>query len=134
MDQKTDSTGGEIYTIGVRNIDLLGSTGLWLPPTNPPYVAITNSWLIEVEGEYVSFKVTDVTNKAYLNITSMQYEPQVYVREEAAVVDPLTGEVIGYNKPLKFGFITGTMILTPFKPPGIGDPKNELVESSKKFG
>lgn len=130
IDHETEHNGKKLYTLGIRSINPLGPTGIPILPSTP--VTIVNMWTIEVQGEYIQYEVQDVDNQAYFNATTGVYEPQTYVREDASVIDPVTGETLGSNKPLKFAFITGTIIAVPPGGLGVGD-KSDGFEESERF-
>jgi hypothetical protein len=63
------------------------------------------------------------------------HEWQVYRRMDD-VIEDLTDnfEIIGKNYPIEFKFTTGTFIVVPPGPKGIGDRSGGIDESSQEFG
>ena len=101
-----------LFTLKLRNINLLGGTGLHILPNLEPWLATFNMWSIDVEGEFVKFEVQDMDNEVHPD-PIFGHEVQVYVREDLPVEDSITNRKIGDNLPLKFNFITGTFIVVP---------------------
>ena len=124
----------QLYTLKLRNINLLGVTGVHILPTFEPWIATFNMWSIDVEGEFVKFEVQDVDNEVHPD-PIFGHEAQVYVRlNQPRVVDPLTDLPIGENQPIKFQFTTGTFIaVPPGKLLGVGDKDGEIIEESQGF-
>lgn len=123
----------ELITLGMRNINIFGPTGLPVLPSMNPWLAQFNAWQIEVQGKINKFEVQDVDDEVHPNAI-FGHEAQVYVRKnQPAVIDDLTGLPIGKNLPIKFSFTTGTFILVP---PGktIGDREGGVSEESPYFG
>jgi uncharacterized protein YnzC (UPF0291/DUF896 family) len=122
----------QLYTLKLRNVNLLGVTGVHILPTFEPWIATFNMWSIDVEGEFVKFEVQDVDNEVHPD-PIFGHEAQVYVRELYRVKDSVSEAFIGYNNPIKFNFTTGTFILVPpGKLSGVGD-KDWVIEESKGF-
>ncbi|MBZ0176466.1 MAG: hypothetical protein K8F55_14405, partial [Candidatus Methanoperedens nitroreducens] len=111
-----------LYTLKLRNINLLGQTGINILPSLEPWIATFNAWAINVEGEFVVFEVQDIDNEVHPD-PIFGHEAQVYVRkEDFGIIDKVTGLPIGDNIPIKFNFTTGTFIVVPpGKILGIGD-------------
>ncbi|KAF5419445.1 MAG: hypothetical protein C5S45_06505 [Candidatus Methanocomedens sp.] len=113
--------GESFYTLKLRNINLLGSTGAYVLPSMNPWVCTVNSWMIEVEGEIVEFTVLDVDNEVHPN-PMFGHEAQIYKRRIDPIRDPTTNRIIGDNSPITFSFITGTFLAVPSgKITGVGD-------------
>ncbi|HLB71795.1 MAG TPA: hypothetical protein VJJ51_12195, partial [Candidatus Methanoperedens sp.] len=129
---KPHPSNPRLYTLKVRNINLLGETGLHVLPTLDPWIMTVNAWKIDVEGEFVKFVVYDADNEVHPNAI-FGHDAQVYVRREESILDSLNNyRRIGDNLPIKFSFTTGTFIaVPPGKISGVGD-KNSLdpVEES----
>jgi len=129
---KPHPSNPRLYTLKVRNINLLGETGLHVLPTLDPWIMTVNAWKIDVEGEFVKFVVYDADNEVHPN-PIFGHDAQVYVRREESILDSLNNyRRIGDNLPIKFSFTTGTFIaVPPGKISGVGD-KNSLdpVEES----
>ncbi|HIH43982.1 MAG TPA: hypothetical protein HA257_02515 [Candidatus Methanoperedenaceae archaeon] len=135
LDQEPDylymnQSNKTLITLGVRNINVFGPTGIPVLPTNP--MVMFNAWMIEVQGKMNKFTVCDADNEVHPN-PIFGHEAQVYVRREGEVLDPISGRRIGYNQPIKFGFTTGTFIAVPPGKP-IGDTEKGIIETSPYFG
>jgi hypothetical protein len=127
-----DNDGKQLINLGVRNICLMGPTGVpVLPPPN--YVVHFNSWIIDVEGRIDEFMVFDADNECHPN-PMFGHEAQVYRREEHSIYDPYEFSFIGYNIPIEFSFTTGTFIIVPPSVKGIGDRLGGIDESSSEYG
>ena len=128
--------GESYYSLKLRNINLLGPTGVYVMPSLNPWVCTINSWFIEVEGDIVGLNVQDVDNEVHPN-PIFGHEAQIYKREVYVVRDPVNNRIIGRNTPISFSFITGTFIeVPPGKITGIGDKPtienpNPYLEESK---
>ncbi|MFZ3382802.1 MAG: hypothetical protein WA144_02635, partial [Candidatus Methanoperedens sp.] len=124
----------QLYTLKLRNINLLTGTGLHILPSLEPWIATFNAWSIDVEGEFVKFEVQDVDNEVHPD-PIFGHEAQVYVREEKfGVVDPITELPLGDNLPIKFNFTTGTFIaVPPGKIEGVGDKDWVIIEETTGF-
>ncbi|HMB44215.1 MAG TPA: hypothetical protein VKL21_00185, partial [Candidatus Methanoperedens sp.] len=131
---RPDPSNPRLYTLKVRNNNLLGVTGLHVLPTLDPWIATVNMWSIDVEGEFVKFEVQDVDNEVHPD-PIFGHEVQVYVREDVPdVYDSVTGLSIGSNMPIKFYFTTGTfLIVPPGKIQGVGDKDGEIIEESPGY-
>jgi hypothetical protein len=122
-----------LFTLKLRNTNLLGPNGVYILPTFEPWIATFNMWSIDVEGEYVKFEVQDMDNEAHPD-PIFGHEVQVYVREDLPVEDSITKRKIGDNLPLKFNFTTGTFIVVPpGKLEGVGDKDCVIIEESTGF-
>ncbi|MCE8423618.1 MAG: hypothetical protein J5U16_06770, partial [Candidatus Methanoperedens sp.] len=123
----------KLYTLKLRNNDLLGGNGVHILPTFDPWIMTVNAWSIDVEGEFVKFEVQDVDNEVHPNPV-FGHEAQVYVREADTVEDIITHLPLGDNLPLKFNFTTGTFIaVPPGKINGIGDKDGIIIEESAGY-
>jgi hypothetical protein len=122
----------ELISLGVRNICLMGPKGVpVLPP--PHYVVHFNSWMIDVEGRIDDFLIFDADNVCHPN-PMFGHEWQVYRRMREFVYDTSNNmSQIGSNKPLEFKFTTGTFIMVPPGPRGVGDGL-KLNEVSSQYG
>jgi hypothetical protein len=121
LDPMEPYPGESFYTLKLRNINLLGPTGVFVLPSMNPWVCTVNSWMIEVEGEIVELTIQDVDNEIHPN-PIFGHEAQIYQRKDEMVRDTVTGNVIGSNLPITFAFKTGTFIAVPSgKITGIGD-------------
>jgi len=123
-----------LYTLKVRNNDLLGATGLPILPTFDPWITTVNAWSIDVEGEFVKFEVHDIDDEVHPDPV-FGHETQVFVRKYEKIRDPVTNSFIGENSRIKFNFTTGTFItVPPGKLTGVGD-KNQVnpVEESEGY-
>ena len=96
LDAQMPYDGEELYTLKLRNINLLTGTGVHILPSLEPWIATFNAWSIDVEGEFVKFEVQDVDNEVHPD-PIFGHEAQVYVREEIPVYDPITSLPIGDN-------------------------------------
>ncbi len=123
-----------LFTLKLRNNNLLGGNGMHILPSLEPWIATFNMWSIDVEGEYVKFEVRDVDNEVHPD-PIFGHEVQVYMRQDVLdVFDPVTGLSIGSNLPIKFNFTTGTFIvIPPGKMDGIGDKDWIRIEESSGF-
>ncbi|MBU4075792.1 MAG: hypothetical protein KKI06_03650, partial [Euryarchaeota archaeon] len=134
-DNKPHPSNPRLYTLKVRNNNLLGQTGIHVLPTLNPWITTFNLWSIDVEGEFVKFELIDADNEVHPN-PIFGHEAQVYVRkQDFGVMDSITGLPIGNNMPIKFNFTTGTFIaVPPGKLIGVGD-KNSLnpIEESEGY-
>ncbi|MCX9087837.1 MAG: hypothetical protein OIN90_09795, partial [Candidatus Methanoperedens sp.] len=114
-----------LYSLKVRNNNLLLRNGIHILPTLEPWIATFNAWSIDVEGEFVKFEVQDIDNEVHPD-PIFGHEAQVYVRENGRIRDTITNAIIGDNSPIKFNFTTGTFIaVPPGKITGVGD-KNTI--------
>jgi hypothetical protein len=120
-----------LYTLKVRNNNILGAYGVNVLPTLDPWLTTFNMWSIDVEGEFVKFEVQDIDNEVHPD-PIFGHSAQVYVRRELPVEDPLNNNVpIGDNLPIKFSFTTGTFIaVPPGKLTGVGDKDWVIIEES----
>jgi hypothetical protein len=134
-EKKPHPSNPRLYTLKVRNNNLLGQTGIHVLPTFDPWITTVNLWSIDVEGEFLRFEVFDGDDETHPN-PIFGHEAQVYVREEKAIEDSINNnEYIGDNQRIKFRFTTGTFIaVPPGKLIGVGD-KNSLnpIEESKGY-
>ena len=131
LDSMEPYPGELFYTLKLRNINLLGSTGAYVLPSMNPWVCTVNSWMIEVEGEIVGFTVLDVDNEVHPN-PMFGHEAQIYNREVFVVRDPTDNKLIGRNSPITFSFNTGTFLaVPPGKITGVGD--NPTAENPNPF-
>lgn len=109
----------ELITIGLRNINLFGPSGLPLLPPIAPWFATLNIWTIEVQGRINKFEVQDIDNEVHPD-SIFGHGAQVYVRKRGVVEDPANNNnYVGDNSPIEFSFTTGTFIVVP--PKSIGD-------------
>jgi hypothetical protein len=123
----------KLFTLKLRNNNLLGGTGVHILPSLEPWIATFNMWSIDVEGEFVKFEVQDVDNEVHPD-PIFGHEAQVYVREADTIEDSITRRPIGDNLPIKFNFTTGTFIaVPPGKLTGVGDKDWIIVEESAGF-
>jgi len=124
----------KLYTLKLRNTNLLLGNGVHILPSLEPWLATFNMWSIDVEGEFVKFEVQDVDNEVHPD-PIFGHEVQVYVREKLPVEDPLNDYVqIGLNTPIKFNFTTGTFIIVPpGKIQGVGDKNWVRIEETTGF-
>jgi hypothetical protein len=131
---RPDPSNPRLWTLKVRNINLLGRTGLKVLPTLDPWIVTVNMWLIDVEGEFVKFEVQDMDNEVHPD-PIFGHEVQVYVRKnDPDVIDPVTNLPIGDNIPINFKFTTGTFIaVPPGKITGVGD-KNSINPIEESLG
>ncbi|MBC2762116.1 MAG: hypothetical protein HF970_02150 [ANME-2 cluster archaeon] len=121
LDPMEPYPGESFYTLKLRNINLLGSTGAYVLPSMNPWICTVNSWMIEVEGEIVEFTVLDVDNEVHPN-PMFGHEAQIYKRRIDPIRDPTTNRIIGDNSPITFSFLTGTFLAVPSgKIMGVGD-------------
>lgn len=123
-----------LFTLKLRNNNLLGGIGVHILPTFEPWIATFNMWSIDVEGEFVKLEVQDIDNEVHPD-PIFGHEAQVYVREKLPVEDPLNDYAqIGQNTPIKFNFTTGTFILVPpGKMEGVGDKNWIRIEETSGF-
>jgi hypothetical protein len=123
-----------LFTLKLRNNNLLGGTGVHILPSLEPWIATFNMWSIDVEGEFMKFEVQDMDNEVHPD-PIFGHEVQVYVRKsDPDVVDPITNLPIGDNLPIKFNFTTGTFLIAPpGKIEGIGDKDWIIIEESSGF-
>ena len=122
----------ELITLGVRNINIFGPTGLPILPTMDPWLAQMNAWKIEVQGKMNKFEVQDIDNEVHPN-PIFGHDAQVYVRKDADIFDDITTFRIGNNRAIKFSFTTGTFIMVPAGKT-IGDKEGGFDEKSPYFG
>jgi len=55
----------KLYTLKLRNNNLLEATGVHILPSLDPWIATFNMWSIDVEGEFVKFEVQDVDDEVH---------------------------------------------------------------------
>jgi len=123
----------KLFTLKLRNNNLLGGTGVHILPTLEPWIATFNMWSIDVEGEFVKLEVQDIDNEVHPD-PIFGHEVQVYVREVKLIKDSVSESYIGYNSPIKFNFTTGTFItVPPGKIDGVGDKDWIIIEESSGF-
>ncbi|KPQ44452.1 MAG: hypothetical protein MPEBLZ_00972 [Candidatus Methanoperedens nitroreducens] len=123
----------QLYTLKLRNINLLGGNGVHILPTLEPWIATFNAWAIDVEGEFVKFEVQDIDNEVHPD-PIFGHEAQVYVRERGTAKDSVTNSIIGENSRIKFNFTTGTFIVVPpGKIEGVGDKDWIVIEESAAY-
>jgi len=129
---ENDNDDKELINLGVRNICLMGPKGVpVLPPPN--YVVHFNSWMINVEGRIDEFTLFDVDNECHPH-PIFGHEAQVYRRKDEAILDYTDNLTrIGRNFPIEFKFTTGTFIVVPPGPKGVGDRSGGMDESSEEF-
>ena len=125
--------GKQLINLGVQNVCFFGYTGVpVLPPPN--YVVHFNSWMINVEGRIDGFTLVDADNECHPN-PMFGHEAQVYRRKNEIIRDPSNNySRIGDNLPIEFEFTTGTFIVVPPGPKGIGDRLEGRTESSSEYG
>jgi hypothetical protein len=51
-----------LFTLKLRNTNLLGGNGVHILPSLEPWITTFNMWSIDVEGEFVKFEVQDMDN------------------------------------------------------------------------
>ncbi|KPQ41662.1 MAG: hypothetical protein MPEBLZ_03785 [Candidatus Methanoperedens nitroreducens] len=118
----------DLYSLKVRNNNLLLRNGIHILPTLEPWIATFNAWSIDVEGEFVKFEVQDIDNEVHPD-PIFGHEAQVYVRENGRIRDTITNAIIGDNSPIKFNFTTGTFIaVPPGKITGVGDKTHKSMK------
>jgi len=104
--------GEELWTLKIRNRCVFGPTGLPLLPPTPvtPWIVTINTWLIDVEGEFLRMKLLDASDETIFN-PLIGHEPQSYVREARVIsVGDIT---LGENTRVRFGFTTLAFALVP---------------------
>jgi hypothetical protein len=122
-----------LFTLKLRNNNLLGPSGVHILPTLEPWIATFNMWSIDVEGEFVKFEVQDMDNEVHPD-PIFGHEVQVYVRERSAIKDSITNSIIGENSRIKFNFTTGTFIaVPPGKIDGVGDKDWVIIEETAGY-
>jgi hypothetical protein len=123
-----------LFTLKLRNTNLLGGLGLYILPSFDPWIATFNMWSIDVEGEFVKFEIQDIDNEVHPD-PIFGHEVQVYVRKsDPDIIDPVTNLSIGDNLPIKFNFSTGTFIIVPpGKIDGVGDKDWIMIEETSGF-
>lgn len=127
-----DESNKELITLGVRNFNVFGQTGLPILPAMNPWIAQMNMWKIEVQGKINRFEVQDIDNEVHPD-PIFGHGAQVYVRRESFIEDHLANNAyIGDNIPIKFSFVTGTFILVP-SGKTIGDKEGGIDEKSPYF-
>ncbi len=110
--QKTPWGNEELWTIKIRNRCFFGPTGLPILPPSPitVWMLTLNLWVIDVQGEYLQFKIIDTSDETIFN-PLLGHEPQTYVRELKVIT---AGNVtLGQNTRLSFGFTTVAFGLVP---------------------
>jgi hypothetical protein len=110
--ERTPWDSEELWTIKIRNRCVFGPTGLPLLPPSPvtAWVLTMNLWIIDVQGEYPQFKITDTSDETIFN-PILGHEPQSYVRELKVIS---AGNItLGQNTRLSFGFTTVAFGLVP---------------------
>jgi len=111
----------------ISNTCLFGPSGLpLLPSPITPWIITTNAWYIHVEGTFSKFEITDTVGKMRPSIlfggTDFSYIREAGENgENKPVVDPVTGEIIGWNTPISFSIDTINIGITP---PGFFGDKN----------
>ena len=82
----------------------------------------------------VNFLIFDADNVCHPN-PMFGHEWQVYRRMDDAILDSSDNyRRLGDNYPIEFKFTTGTFIVVPPGPRGIGDISINFEESSSQFG
>ncbi|MCX9086699.1 MAG: hypothetical protein OIN90_03960, partial [Candidatus Methanoperedens sp.] len=134
LDAEMAYDGEQLYTLKLRNINLLGGNGVHILPSLEQWIATFNAWAINVEGEFVKFEVQDIDNEVHPD-PIFGHEAQAYVREKLPVLDSLNkGRKIGDNLPIQFNFTTGTFIVVPpGKISGVGDKDWITIEETTGF-
>jgi len=110
--ERTSWENEELWTIKIRNRCVFGPTGLPILPPSPvtAWVLTMNLWVIDVQGEYPQFKITDTSDETIFN-PILGHEPQSYVRELKVIS---AGNItLGQNTRLSFGFTTIAFGLVP---------------------
>lgn len=110
--ERTPWDNEELWTIKIRNRCIFGPTGLPLLPPSPvtAWLLTMNLWVIDVQGEYPQFKITDTSDETIFN-PLLGHEPQSYVRELKVIY---AGNItLGQNTRLSFGFTTVAFGLVP---------------------
>jgi hypothetical protein len=110
--QKTVGNTEELWTMKIRNRCVFGPTGLPLLPPSPftVWMFTMNLWIIDVQGEYLHFKVLDTSDETLFN-PLLGHEPQTYVRESKIIS---AGNItLGQNTRLSFGFTTVAFGIVP---------------------
>ncbi len=110
--ERTPWDSEELWTIKIRNRCVFGPTGLPLLPPSPvtAWVLTMNLWIIDVQGEYPQFKITDTSDETIFN-PILGHEPQSYVRELKVIS---AGNItLGQNTRLSFSFTTVAFGLVP---------------------
>ena len=110
--QKTVGDTEELWTMKIRNRCVFGPTGLPLLPPSPftVWMFTMNLWIIDVQGEYLHFKVLDTSDETLFN-PLLGHEPQTYVRESKIIS---AGNItLGQNTRLSFGFTTVAFGIVP---------------------
>ena len=102
---------------------ILRNGGMQILPPSPStaWVVTTNMWKIRVKGRFHQFQLYDFDNECHPH-PIFGHEAQIYSRKsDRDIRDPATGSVVGRNIPIEFEFTTGTFILVPPGPKGVGD-------------
>jgi len=101
-------------------------------PLLPPWGwwATMNLWYIEIYGEIPYLAVYDTDNEPIPDPVLGQ-RATVYVRRP--MLDIREGEIAGENEPIRFHVRTGTFIVVPPGPQGIGDKLGGWDEKSPGF-
>jgi len=105
------------------DISSLTNGGMQVLPPSPytAWVATTNVWVIRVKGIFYQFQLYDFDNECHPH-PIFGHEAQIYSRKyDVDIRDPATDSIVGHNTPIEFEFTTGTFILVPIGPKGIGD-------------
>ncbi len=110
--QETFEGSEELWTMKIRNRCIFGPTGLPLLPPSPitVWILTMNLWIIDVQGEYLQFRIIDTSDETIFN-PLLGHEPQTYVRESKIIS---AGNVtLGQNTRLSFNFTTVAFGLVP---------------------
>ncbi|MCX6664461.1 MAG: hypothetical protein NT038_00130, partial [Euryarchaeota archaeon] len=105
--EQTEYEGVNYWSLGLRNLCILGPTGLPILPPTPvtPWIITLNMWLIDVKGEYAEFKVIDSSDETVFH-PILGHEPQIYLRKYDLIYNKNETVFFGYNSRINFSFST----------------------------
>ena len=109
-------------------------------PVLPPFGwwCTINAWVIHVEGDIPYFEVVDTLHFPDEN-PIFGHEAQSYVRKYDWVWEDTNGDnmgdrIVGLNKPIHFGYTTGSFIVVPPGGTGVGDRVGGFIETEEFKG
>ncbi len=127
--EQTEYEGVNYWSLGLRNLCILGPTGLPILPPTPvtPWIITLNIWLIDVKGEYAEFKVIDSSDETMFH-PILGHEPQIYMRKYDLIYNKNETVFFGYNSRVNFSFSTVAFSVVPAWGLMVGDLEKNIDE------